>query len=195
MMRMFEQEMGLGPSLGAHIPSFIAEGLAQLRSAPAGHFDTKEPVKKEFSEARKENSQPDEGEADNFVATLEEKKEAEANVYKKQKDDGRINGQGQKRNIQFERYYRQLNVVTPQEWTTFYEKLKIPLDICFRVNTIGQYKDDTKATLDDHIAKMAAEETLCEKTPQEVLWYPSSGMVYTFNELSRVELRQNPKLK
>ena len=94
MMRMFEQEMGLGPSLGAHIPSFIAEGLAQLRSAPAGHFDTKEPVKKEFSEARKENSQPDEGEADNFVATIEEKKEAEANVYKKQKDDGRINGQG-----------------------------------------------------------------------------------------------------
>ena len=28
MMRIFEQEMKLGPSLGAHIPSFIAEGLA-----------------------------------------------------------------------------------------------------------------------------------------------------------------------
>ena len=28
-----------------------------------------------------------------------------------------------------------------------------------------------------------------------MLWYPTSGVVYTFNEMSRVELRQNPKLK
>ena len=28
-----------------------------------------------------------------------------------------------------------------------------------------------------------------------MLWYPQEGTVYTFNELSRVELRQNPKLK
>ena len=36
---------------------------------------------------------------------------------------------------------------------------------------------------------MSAEEEFKEKTPQEVLWYPVPGMVYTFNELSRVELR------
>lgn len=38
MMRIFEQEMTLGPNIGAHIPSYIAEGLAQLRNVPASTF-------------------------------------------------------------------------------------------------------------------------------------------------------------
>ena len=42
---------------------------------------------------------------------------------------------------------------------------------------------------------MQTDETLRDKIPKEVLWYPHPGTVYTFNELSRVELRQNPKLK
>ena len=28
-----------------------------------------------------------------------------------------------------------------------------------------------------------------------MLWYPTPETVYSFNELSRVDLRQNPKLK
>ncbi len=31
MMQVFEEEMTLGPNLNAHIPSFIADGLATLR--------------------------------------------------------------------------------------------------------------------------------------------------------------------
>ena len=38
-------------------------------------------------------------------------------------------------------------------------------------------------------------EELKAKTPQIVEWYPEEGMVYAFNDLSRVELRQNPALK
>ena len=34
MMRIFEEEMLLGPNINNHIPSFIAEGLAQLKSLP-----------------------------------------------------------------------------------------------------------------------------------------------------------------
>ena len=45
------------------------------------------------------------------------------------------------------------------------------------------------------MALMMDDESLRNKAPQEVFWYPNPGMVYTFNELSRVELRQHPKLK
>ena len=34
MMKIFEEEMRLGPNLNNHIPAFIAEGLAMLRTIP-----------------------------------------------------------------------------------------------------------------------------------------------------------------
>lgn len=82
-----------------------------------------------------------------------------------------------------------------KEWDTFYDKLKQDLDICFRVNTIDKERDETKTLLEGHIAAMQAEESLREKTPQEVMWYPTPATVYTFNEMSRLELRKNPLLK
>ena len=63
-------------------------------------------------------------------------------------------------------------MVPPEEWTAFYDKLKQPLDICFRINTIGEKRDETKAALEYHIKAMMDDESLREKTPQEVLWYP-----------------------
>ena len=80
-------------------------------------------------------------------------------------------------------------MVPPEEWSAFYKKLQQPLDICFRVNTIGNYKIETKAKLESYIAKMQTDETMRDKIPQEVSWYPHPGMVYTFNEMSRTELR------
>ena len=82
LMRIFEREMQLGPSLGAHIPSFISEGLAQLRSVPEGTLDMAQEA--QASEEQKgEKTEP-------------------------KKCDGRISKQSEKVNIQFERYYRQL---------------------------------------------------------------------------------------
>ena len=40
LARIFEEEFRLGSNLNSHIPGFIAEGLAQLRSAPLGAFDS-----------------------------------------------------------------------------------------------------------------------------------------------------------
>ena len=42
---------------------------------------------------------------------------------------------------------------------------------------------------------MQDDEDLRDKAPQEVLWYPHPSTVFTFNEVSRVELRQNAALK
>ena len=52
------------------------------------------------------------------------------------KDDKRINSNAEKINIQFERYYKQLEIVPKTEWYDFYAILKQPLDICFRINSI-----------------------------------------------------------
>ena len=49
--------------------------------------------------------------------------------------------------------------------------------------------------LEAHIGKVMENKDLSNKVPQIVKWYPQEGMVYSFNDLSRVELRQNPALK
>ena len=41
---------------------------------------------------------------------------------------------------------------------------------------------------------MEKTEELKDKTPQPLPWYPS-GLAYTFNELTRAEMRANPLLK
>ena len=56
-------------------------------------------------------------------------------------------------------------------------------------------KDRTVEKLKAHIAALQSNEELKDKVPSLVKWYPQEGMVYSFNDLSRVELRQNPALK
>jgi hypothetical protein len=33
-------------------------------------------------------------------------------------------------------YYKGIGILKEDEWQTFYDKLKEPLDICFRINSI-----------------------------------------------------------
>jgi len=33
-------------------------------------------------------------------------------------------------------YYKELRIIPEEEWSTFYDKLKEPLDISFRINSI-----------------------------------------------------------
>jgi hypothetical protein len=41
-----------------------------------------------------------------------------------------------KHNAIFEMYYKGLKILKEDEWDAFYDKLKEPLDICFRINSI-----------------------------------------------------------
>ena len=43
---------------------------------------------------------------------------------------------GEKENVIFEMYYKGCQMLPAEEWDTFYEKLKQPLDISFRINSI-----------------------------------------------------------
>ena len=48
-----------------------------------------------------------------------------------------------KHNDQFVRYYKGLGILPEEEWDVFYEKLKEPLDISFRVNSIDKHQERT----------------------------------------------------
>lgn len=50
-------------------------------------------------------------------------------------------------NVIFEMYYKELQILPPEEWETFYAKLKQPLDISFRINSIDPNAERTRSEL------------------------------------------------
>ena len=71
-----------------------------------------------------------------------------------------------KNNKQFEDYYKGLGILTNEDdWDQFYSKLKEPLDICFRVNSVDKYKDRTMAVLMEKVKLIKADPELSHKIP------------------------------
>ena len=60
-----------------------------------------------------------------------------------------------KKNEQFEKMYQGLGILKEDDWKDFYAKLKEPLDICFRINSVDKHRDRTIAILKDKIAVIA----------------------------------------
>ena len=71
----------------------------------------------------------------------------------------------------------------------------MPLDISFRINSIDKECEKTRMELFRFISQLILEEDTASKIPTSVKWYPQENTVFAFKDLSRVELRQNPKLK
>ena len=71
----------------------------------------------------------------------------------------------------------------------------MPLDISFRINSIDKECEKTRMELFRFISQLILEEDTASKIPTSVKWYPQEDTVFAFKDLSRVELRQNPKLK
>lgn len=61
----------------------------------------------------------------------EEEKKTDTWKFSKSKDTIKV-----KYNVQFENYYKEIGILDPSEWDTFYSKLKEPLDITFRINSV-----------------------------------------------------------
>lgn len=61
----------------------------------------------------------------------------------KQKED--------KSNAIFESYYKSLKLFSEQEWDLFYQKLKEPLDICFRINSLDPNAARTRSELKQYV--------------------------------------------
>lgn len=65
-----------------------------------------------------------------FNSAHEESKDERTETQSEHKE------RGQKQNAVFEMYYKELKIIPEEEWSIFYEKLKEPLDISFRINSI-----------------------------------------------------------
>ena len=60
----------------------------------------------------------------------------------------------EKHNQDFVNYYKGLKILPESEWDAFYNKLKEPLDICFRINSVEKNYEKTKEEIDRQIADM-----------------------------------------
>lgn len=78
--------------------------------------------------------------ADEVIAPeIVEWERAQVDIKSKERGRGqnRIVCKEQKINLHFERYYQKLGIVEENEWEKFYEALKTPLDVAFRINSIS----------------------------------------------------------
>jgi len=58
-------------------------------------------------------------------------------------------------NRSFEDYFKYLNLFdNEKEWDAFYNKLKVPLDISFRINSIDKECEKTRMELFNYIGKL-----------------------------------------
>lgn len=78
-----------------------------------------------------------------------------------------------KNNDQFVAYYKGLGLFSEEEWPIFYEKLKEPLDVCFRVNSIDKHYKRTLSLLNTKIEGMLKDEETKGRAPSKVKWYPN----------------------
>ena len=70
-----------------------------------------------------------------------------------------------KNNQQFENYYKGLKLLDDEEFEVFYQKLKEPLDISFRVNSIDKHLKRTLGILEDKINKILSDPDTASKAP------------------------------
>ena len=57
-------------------------------------------------------------------------------VKEETKIEKKVGKSGEKENVIFEMYYKGCQMLPEAEWDAFYAKLKEPLDISFRINSI-----------------------------------------------------------
>lgn len=90
--------------------------------------------------------------------------------------------------------YKSLDIIKDFEWDKFYGKLKEPLDICFRINSIDKHRERTISILKEKIAEIQKDPEMMLKVPNLVKWYPNQ-LAFQFDEVSRLEMRKSPAFK
>ncbi|KAL3818926.1 hypothetical protein ACJIZ3_004831 [Penstemon smallii] len=99
-------------------------------------------------------------------------------------------------NPAFDEYYKEQEIVSPEEWDTFIECLRKPLPAAFRINSSSQFYVDIRSQLENDFAKSpkAEDSNGCEVEAIKPLpWYPDK--LAWQSHFSRMELRKNQTLE
>lgn len=121
MVSIIERELSRKNNFNA-VPRSLAHLREQMDLLPDFNYITKD----------NEDSLPD------FVFV----KGNGANIYEVKNEESKEEVQEEKgkaipkQNAIFEMYYKGIGILPEEEWSAFYAKLKEPLDICFRINSI-----------------------------------------------------------
>ncbi len=165
-LQLLEREMGLN----------FSDMLSELTLQPRPQlFDPLPPIKEEEKTSKQQPRQPKKprtveeknAKKDKYVKvkrkggrvelTEEERKEKERRLKEWEDGGNREEREAyrlqhslidEKHNEDFFNYYKGLKILPESEWDAFYSKLKEPLDICFRINSVEKNYEKIKEEID-----------------------------------------------
>lgn len=175
--------------------------LDQITSTSKNMIVKRQEILEKADKAR-ENPQPQTKVDKNERRKRIEERKAKAKAKKQTYSENRVNNTvkteeeiaATKVNEQFEIYYQGLGLFSEEEWPKFYQKLKEPLDVCFRINSIDKHCERTLNLMNSKIEAMMKDEETKGRAPTKVKWYPNQ-LAFCFDDLGRVEMRKSPAFK
>ncbi|XP_057542157.1 uncharacterized protein LOC130820701 isoform X1 [Amaranthus tricolor] len=98
-------------------------------------------------------------------------------------------------NAAFEDYYKEQEIVAPEEWDTFIEFLRKQLPAAFRINSSSQFCLDIRSQLEDGFVKSLQSEFTGDETEalRPLPWYPEN--LAWHSNFSRKQLRKTQTLE
>lgn len=99
-------------------------------------------------------------------------------------------------NTAFEDYYKEQEIVAPEEWDAFMESLRKPLPAAFRINASSQFCLDIRTQLEDDFVKSLQTEFIGEDEAEAIRplpWYPENFAWHS--NYSRKQLRKTQTLE
>ncbi|XP_045812070.1 RNA cytosine-C(5)-methyltransferase NSUN2-like [Trifolium pratense] len=99
-------------------------------------------------------------------------------------------------NADFDHYYKDQNIVSPEEWDSFMQLLRTPLPAAFRINSSSLFHADIRSQLENDFApdlQSMVDEGDEEDAIKPLPWYPDNFAWHS--NFSRMQLRKNQALK
>jgi multisite-specific tRNA:(cytosine-C5)-methyltransferase len=99
-------------------------------------------------------------------------------------------------NADFDHYYKEQNIVSPEEWDSFMQVLRTPLPAAFRINSSSLFHADIRSQLENDFApdlQSMVDEGDEEDAIKPLPWYPDNFAWHS--NFSRMQLRKNQALK
>ncbi|KAL5537976.1 hypothetical protein UlMin_043884 [Ulmus minor] len=99
-------------------------------------------------------------------------------------------------NPSFDEYYKEMGIVSPEEWDSFMGVLRTPLPAAFRINSSSQFYKDIRAQLENDFVKSLQAEVSDGGEPEAIRplpWYPEN--LAWHSNFSRMQLRKNQNLE
>ncbi|KAF9131274.1 hypothetical protein BGX30_013180 [Mortierella sp. GBA39] len=113
---------------------------------------------------------------------------------RKERDPNEVYAEVKKENEQMEEYYKAQNIMSEEEWPTFWNHLKVTLPTTFRITGTRSHaveiRDTVKNAFVPHLSNISVDGTVADP-PRPLAWYPDDlGWHY---DVPRTLLKKSPE--